>query len=91
MPAANTPQIPPIEDRLTWAEVEELTGLGRWIVRYRIKKSLFPRPVKLDGHWPVFSRREVEAYMRARRKELAAKNSKPSATVRLRAYQRGER
>ena len=83
--------IPPIEDRLTWAEVEELTGLGRWIVRYRIRKGLFPRPIKLDGHWPVFSRREVEAYMRTRRKELAATNSKPSASVRLRAYQRGER
>lgn len=91
MTVADKLPLPPIDDRLTWAEVEELTGLGRWVVRYRIKKRLFPRPHRVDGHWPVFSRREVEAYMRARRKELAAKSSKPGATVRLRPYQRGER
>ena len=47
MAAVSTSQIPPIEDRLTWAEVEELTGLGRWVIRYRIKKGLFPADTML--------------------------------------------
>lgn len=74
--------LPPINDRLTWSETEEVTHLPRHVIRYRIKQGTFPRPVRVDGHWPVFVRQEIEAYIATRSKPRLRQSVRDAAYVR---------